>query len=300
MKAAEFHAGRSFVDTPSGRIAFVAYGDGPAALFVHGVFLNGFLWRDVIEEVRDVRRCIAIDLLAHGHTQTSSTQDMSFTAQAKMIVEFLDALGIERVDLVGNDSGGAIAQLVAAHHPDRLRTLTLTNCDVHDNWPPEAFRPTLAAAAAGGLRAGLEAMLADIDFARSELGLGVGYAQPLALSPETVAAYLAPLVACDQAVGNLERFLAAMDSSQTVSIYGRLKTLRVPTLVMWGTDDVFFDVRWAHWLCETIPGAEPAIEVHGGKLFFPEEEPQLVGRALRTHWTRDRGPSEHANQGVEP
>ena len=74
------------------------------------------------------------------------------TANANMLREFLDALKIDRVDLVGNDSGGGIAQIFAALHPERVRSLTLTDGDTHDNWPPEAFKPFLEMAAAGGLR----------------------------------------------------------------------------------------------------------------------------------------------------
>jgi len=88
----------------------------------------------------DIRRCIAVDLLAHGDTEIAPDQDVSVTANANMLREFLDALTIERVDLVGNDSGGGIAQIFAALHPQRVRSLTLTNCDAHDNWPPEAFK----------------------------------------------------------------------------------------------------------------------------------------------------------------
>ena len=73
-----------------------------------------------------------------------------------MLTEFLDALEIDQVDLVGNDSGGGIAQIFAALYPERVRSLTLTNCDTHDNWPPEAFKPFLEMAAAGGLRDALE------------------------------------------------------------------------------------------------------------------------------------------------
>src|SRR5262245_11793559 len=105
------------VDTPSGRIAYVESGSGPVALFVHGVLLNGHLWRHQLESLADVRRCIAVDLLAHGDTEIESTQDVSVTANARMLLQFLDALGIDRVDLVGNDSGGGIAQIFAALHP---------------------------------------------------------------------------------------------------------------------------------------------------------------------------------------
>jgi len=88
----------------------------------------------------DTRRCIAVDLLAHGDTEVDRNQDVSVTANANMLREVLDALKIDKVDLVGNDSGGGIAQIFAATNPDRVRSLTLTNCDTHDNWPPEAFK----------------------------------------------------------------------------------------------------------------------------------------------------------------
>src|SRR5262249_60497214 len=114
-----------------------------------------------------MRRCIAVDLLAHGDTETASNQDVSVTANANMVEEFLDALSIEQVDLVGNDSGGGIAQIFAASPPQRIRSLTLTDCDVHDNWPPAAFKPFLAMAANGGLAATLHALLADNNDYRS-------------------------------------------------------------------------------------------------------------------------------------
>ena len=140
------------IQTASGRISYVEQGTGPVALFVHGVLLNGHLWRHQLGELSDIRRTIAVDLLAHGDTEITADQDVSVTANAKMLSEFLDALHIDQVDLVGNDSGGGIAQIFAALNPERVRTLTLTDCDTHDNWPPEAFKPFLAMAANGGLR----------------------------------------------------------------------------------------------------------------------------------------------------
>src|SRR5712675_3436355 len=129
------------VETPSGRISYASAGFGPVALFVHGVVLNKHLWRHQLSGLSDIRRCIAVDLLAHGDTEIEPNQDVSVTANANMLREALDALGIDQVDLVGNDSGGGIAQIFAALNPNRVRSLTLTNCDTHDNWPPEAFTP---------------------------------------------------------------------------------------------------------------------------------------------------------------
>src|SRR5207253_10494457 len=117
------------VETPSGRISYTSAGSRPVALFLHGVVLNKHLWRHQLAGLSDIRRCIAVDLLAHGDTEIAPDQDVSVTANAAMLREFLDALGIDRVDLIGNDSGGGIAQIFAAMNPDRVRTLTLTDCD---------------------------------------------------------------------------------------------------------------------------------------------------------------------------
>src|ERR1700686_835461 len=111
------------VETPSGRIGYIEAGTGPVALFVHGVLLNKHLWRYQLAGLSDIRRCIAVDLLAHGDTVIKPDQDVSVTANAAMLREVLDALKIDQVDLVGNDSGGGIAQIFAALNPNRGRNL---------------------------------------------------------------------------------------------------------------------------------------------------------------------------------
>ena len=119
MDIATFHARRRFAEVASGRIAYFEDGEGPAALFVHGVPLNGYHWRHVIDRVRHRRRCIAIDLMGLGYSDCSGAGRL-VRRTGTDARGGTDALGIEQVDLVGNDSGGAIAQIFAAHHPDRL------------------------------------------------------------------------------------------------------------------------------------------------------------------------------------
>ena len=272
------------VQTASGHIHYTEQGAGPVALFVHGVLLNGHLWRHQLTHLSDIRRCIAVDLLAHGGTEIAPDQDVSVTANANMLREFLDTLSIERVDLVGNDSGGGIAQIFAALNPQRVRSLALTNCDAHDNWPPEAFKPFLAMAAAGGLRGVLDAMLADKNVYRSPQALGPAYEQPERLSDDSIETYLRPLVRTEQRTRNLQRFLAAFDNAHTVKVEGRLKKLKAPTLIVWGTDDIYFDVKWSHWLADTIPGTRKRVEFEGGRIFFPEERWSDFNQELRAHW----------------
>jgi len=275
---------RGNVRTASGRIAYTEQGEGPVALFVHGVLLNGHLWRHQLVGLSDMRRSIALDLLAHGDTEIEPDQDVSVTANANMLKEFLDALNIEKVDLVGNDSGGGIAQIFAALHPSHIRTLTLTNCDTHDNWPPEAFKPFLAMAAAGGLRKTLDAMLSDKSVYRSQQALGPAYEHPERLPDASIEEYLRPLVKTEQRTRDLQRFLAAFDNSHTLAIEGSLKALEAPTLIVWGTDDVYFDVKWSHWLAATIPGTRRRVELEGARVFFPEERWEQFNKELRAHW----------------
>ena len=111
-------------------------------------------------------------------------------ANAKMLNEFLDALSIEKADVVGNDSGGGICQIFSALYPERVRSLTLTNCDTHDNWPPEAFKPFVAMVKAGGLRNTLEAMLSNKAVYRSPDALGPAYEHPENVADETIETFL--------------------------------------------------------------------------------------------------------------
>jgi len=270
-----------YAKTPSGDVAYVDHGDGATALFVHGVFLNSYLWRHVIAQVCDLRRCVAVDLLAHGSTRIASDQDVSFDAQARMLEEVCQSLNLGQVDVVANDSGGGIAQIFAARHPSRIRSLTLTNCDVHDNYPPAPLLPLMKAVAEGRLGSIGHGMLNDVTFARKFFGVGLEH--PEKVSEETFRTYLAPLFASPDRVRDLERFFK-LDCSQTVAVEALLRRLEAPSLVVWGTDDIFFQLKWAYWLRDTIPGCRDVIELQGAKLFFPEERPEDLVRPLRAFW----------------
>jgi pimeloyl-ACP methyl ester carboxylesterase len=270
------------VSTEFGQIAYVDEGEGPVALFVHGVFLSSHLWRQVIASLRDERRCIALDLPAHGETEVPADH-YSITAQADVIEALCEALGLDRVDLVGNDSGGAIAQIFAVRHTERLRTLTLTNCDAHDNLPPPAFKQVVELAAQGTLAPALVQLAGNLEAARSDAGLGSGYEHPEKLSPETIHAYLGRFASAEGA-REVERWLTSSSADELLAVEPGLRELNVPTLVVWGTGDSFFDVSWAHWLRDTIPGAKEVVELEGAKLFFPDERPDELVAQLRRHW----------------
>ncbi len=275
---------RSFAQTDAGRIAWREHGDARqrAALFVHGVFLNGDLWNGVAERVSDLRRCIAPDLLAHGFSEEREGADVSFAGQADMLAQLLDALELERVDLVANDSGGGIAQILAARHPERIATLTLTNCDTHDGWPPPAFAPTVELARQGGMPALLRAFAADPEAARNAFSVGLEH--PDKLADDQLRGFFEPLVRSPARVTAFERFFHAMDCAQTVAIEPGLRRLEAPALIVWGGADVFFERRWAYWLRDTLPNVRRLVELPTAKLFFPLDRAEDLAAELRAHW----------------
>ena len=107
------------------------------------------------------------------------------------------------------------------------------------------------------------------------------------LSDADIETYLRPLVASDQRLKDFERFLAAFDNKHTLAIEDGLKKLKAPTLIVWGTDDVYFGVEWARWLAGTIPGTKRMVELTGARIFFPEERADVFNRELRAHWQGD-------------
>jgi len=267
-----------------GEIAYTDQGSGPTALFVHGVFMNSALWQRAIDGLTDLRRCVAVDLPGHGDTTMADGADLGLVAMADAVEAACQSLDLGPVDLVGNDTGGAVCQLLAARHPERLRTLTLTNCDTQGNLPPANFAQAVELAKAGQLAPVMQQMASDFSIARTPIGLGAGYERPEDLSDETIESYLGPFRDEGRARA-LEQCIALMDEADLAAIEPQLKGLDVPTLLAWGTGDSFFELSWAEWLRDTIPGATEIVTVDGGKLFWPDERGDELAAILRRFWT---------------
>ena len=233
---------------------------------------------------------IAIELMGLGFTEIAPAQDVSFTAQAQMVAEVLDALGIDTVDLIANDSGGAIAQIFAAHHASRLTSLVLTNCDVHDGWPPPQVLPLMEHSRKGTIAAVFGPTAERPDLARERYARGESaplfrsYADPSILTDELIRLYLQPPLSSSERIDAFQRYWLGFDNKHTLAIHDALKQLRVPTLIVWGLKDIFFDVKWAYWLKDTIPGARRVIEVEDARLFFPEDRPDTLAPPILKFW----------------
>src|SRR6201994_1271246 len=138
---------RHEIELPAGRIRYREAGEGKPVVFVHGFLVDGRLWDGVVDRLSDRCRCIAPDWPIAAHQVAMNPDaDLSPPGIAALIASFLEALELEDVTIVGNDSGGAMSQVLVTRHPARIGRLVLTNCDTHDNFPPGIFKalPPLA------------------------------------------------------------------------------------------------------------------------------------------------------------
>jgi haloalkane dehalogenase len=284
--AAWYRRSRRFAGLPVSRVAYVERGRGPAALFVHGYPLNGFQWRGALERLHAHRRCIAPDLMGMGFTETPEGQTISPATQVTMLAMLLDALHINTVDLVANDSGGAVAQLFLAKYPQRVRTLLLTNCDVDENSPPPQFLPFIELAKKGAfVDEFILPQLNDKQFARSAKGMGgMAYTHPERLADETIETYFRPVIETPLKKAQMNQYAASMETNPLVAIREELHRWKGPARMVWGLKDTLFGVEWAEWLNRMLPGSRGVRRVEGANLFFPEEMPDLIADEAARLW----------------
>ena len=281
MNAQEFHANRKFAETSFGKIAWVERGAGPAALFIHGFPLNGFQWRDIADDLQNDRRCLMPDLMGQGYTEAAVGTDRSFAGQARMLAAFLDTVKADTVDLIGNDTGAGISQMLATMYPARVRTWTLTNCEVHNLWPNPMLEQLLDGFESGMALAGLKMMVADINIARQQFASA--YENPAAITEATVKTYLEPLLHGDSQAKTGYGWRA--NREQLVSIAPKLNANKIPVQAVWAEADTAFDRDASlKWLRENLGGLKKITPVPRAKLFFPEEHPKLVSVMLREFW----------------
>jgi pimeloyl-ACP methyl ester carboxylesterase len=200
-----------------------------------------------------------------------------------MLAELLDTLGIDTVDMVANDSGGAVAQLFLVSYPHRVRSLLLTNCDTEPDCPPPAMKPVLELAHQGQfVPQWLAPWLADKTLARSPQGLG-GMTFTYSHNPtdEAIDYYLGPLVA---APDRTHAYALGLEHNSLAGIEVKLRRSTVPTRIIWGTGDTIFAAESPDYLDRSFGNSRGVRLVPGGKLFFPEEFPEVIAEEARRLW----------------
>ena len=260
---------------PQGIIRYREAGSGPTIVFVHGFLVDGRLWDGVVDALSDRYRCIAPHW-PMGAQQVAMAPDADLTPPgvATIIEGFLEALDLTDVTLVGNDSGGALCQVVVARRPERVTRLALTNCDTHENFPPGIFKALPPLAKVPGavplmalpFRSGAITRAAFKPFAKKTppAGLLESWARP---------------ASTDKAIRrDLGKVTRGMDKRHTIAAAASLRGSGFPLLLAWAPGDRFFPMRYAERLADEIGGAKLE-EISDSATFVPLDQP----RALAGH-----------------
>jgi pimeloyl-ACP methyl ester carboxylesterase len=264
--------------TSAGPIRYLDVGDGEPLVFVHGVLADGQLWRKVVPLLAGRYRCIVPDWPLGSHKVLMSPDaDLSPPGLARIIVEFLDGLGVEPVTLIGNDTGGALCQVVATEHSERVERLVLTPCDAYENFPPRAiFWPLqMAARLPGGLFVLAQALRLPImqRLPFSFAGL------TKTLDPSLVNAWLTP-ARTDRAVRrDLAKVIRGLNRSYTLNAAKGFRDFTQPTLIAWAPEAKFFTMRYGERLAADLPTARLE-RIDNAYAFVSEDQPERTAQLI--------------------
>ena len=257
-------------------IMYDVTGEGPAIVFVHGVWATGGLWYNVIDRLADRFRCINIHLPLGVHRFPSPPEvDHAPQALARVITGLMDALDLRDVTLVGNDTGGALCQLVIAAGAPRVGRLVLTNCDAFEVFPPRRLAPIYAAARVPALW-WLMAQLMRAPRVRRRFWWLVAHAAP----DLPLLNMLLDRFAIEGPIRrDLRLTIRAIDRAQTLAAARAFSSFERDVLVIWGTDDVFFPVSLGRRLASAFPKST-FLPVQNAKLFVAIDQPDVVATAI--------------------
>ncbi|HEV2075130.1 MAG TPA: alpha/beta hydrolase [Thermoleophilaceae bacterium] len=274
-----------------GTLPYHEAGSGPAIVFVHGALVNANLWRKVVPELARDFRCVALDLPLGSHLKPMPPEaDLSPPALADLIADAIEALDLEDATLVGNDTGGALCQLVATRRPAVIGRLVLTSCDAFDNFPPKVMQPAMPILR---LRGALRALYAPVRLAavRRRLMTLVGAAKR-PVEPAAAASYGLPAVRSAEVRRDARKLLAGIDKSQTLEAGRALAGFDRPALIAWSREDKLFPARYAERLAAALPNAR--LEwVEDSYTFSPEDQPDRLA-GLIAEFAREPQPAPAA------
>lgn len=264
------------LELPAGTIRYREAGEGPPIVFVHGFLVDGRLWDGVVEGLSDRFRCIAPDLPFGAHRlPLSPAADLSPYGVAALISSLLDALDLNDVTIVGNDSGGAMSQVFVTRHPERVGRLVLTNCDTHENFPPGPFKALPPLVGLPGAMLAISAPLRVPALARAAF-------RPFTrdpLPPELIASWVEPSLGDAAIRRDTQKFLAGMHKRYTLEAAEKLRAAELPLLLIWGTGDRVFRVEHAERLQGESPEAD-LVRIEGARTFLPLDEPRRVAEQI--------------------
>ena len=265
------------VQLSAGTVAYEESGDGLPLVFVHGVFVNGKLWRKVADQLADSYRCIVPDWPLGSHAlPMKEDADLSTPGLARLVAEFLEVLDLQDVTLVGNDTGGAVCQLVMVDHSERIGRVVLTSCDAFEVYPPRPFAFLRLVPAVPGL-AFLLAQSLRFSFIR-RLPIAYGWVMNELPPGDVLDSYAQPLL--DGAIRrDAKKMLRGISNEHTIRAGRLLTNFERPVLLAWAEDDKLFPLSLAERLQKTLPAARLQL-ISGARTFVAEDQPGQVAGAI--------------------
>lgn len=251
------------------KVAYTDVGDGDPVILLHGIPTWSYLYHEVIPLLTPHARILAPDFLGHGYSDRRDRFDRSLQAQARMILRFMDELGLRNATIVGHDTGGGVALIMGIEHPARVKRLVLSNVVAYDSWPIDDMialgnpnwrsRPPkeVAEFVAGGLPEGLH--------------------NRAALTDEFRAGIVAPY-SDEEGKISLIRNASALNTNHTMALVDRHKDIAAPTLVLWGVRDPWQRIEDGERLAREIPDA------------------RLVRLENASHWLQQDAPAAFARE----
>lgn len=262
------------IDLSAGTIRYRDRGSGPPIVFIHGLLVDGTLWRRVTPRLEADFRCIAPDWPVGSHLIPARRgADLSSRGIAHLVAEFLERLELDDVTIVANDSGGVVAQLLAVERPERVGRLVLTPCDAFDNFFPPRFRVLwYLARIPGSLALGLQVVRIPW-VQRWRIAFGGVTKRPV--PPVVADSWLRPSRTSRAIRRDTKRFMRSVDNRDTLYAAEHLGSFTRPVLLAWATEDRVFPFEHARRLAEIFPDATLA-EVHDSYSFVPEDQPERL------------------------
>lgn len=263
---------------PQGIVRYRQLGTGEPILLVHGLLVNSLLWTDLAELLANDFRVIAPDLPLGSHTQPLNPgADLTPPGVAKLIADFLAALDLKGVTVVGNDTGGALCQLVAVHHGDRVGRLVLTPCDSYESFPPPAFAPLMALGHVPGAVWTLGNLMRP-RFAQ-RLPIAYGWLSKKPIDEEVMRSFLRPIQTDRRIRQELAAILRGVDKRYTLEAATHFARFEKPVLIAWAPEDRFFKLSSAERLTRDFPNAR--LERIGDSLtFIPIDQPRRLAELI--------------------
>jgi pimeloyl-ACP methyl ester carboxylesterase len=271
-------------------------GDGPVLVLLHGLMMDASLWDGVTADLSADHRCVVptLPLGAHRHAMRAGA-DLSLPGIAKLAAEFLDHLDLRDVTLVGNDTGGALVQLLMCASDARIGRAVLASCDAFDNFPPGLTGKTLLLS--GKLPAPMFGLFMQQMRLRAVRRLPIAFGWLTKRGDAAAARWMAPVLTRPEIRRDTVRMLraAAADTGFLLAAAKRLPDFSRPALVVWASQDRVMPAEHGRRLAKLLPQGQLA-EIDDSYTLIPLDQPARLAQILREFIRDGLQPPEPAAQ----